>query len=75
MENVWVLLQIFGGVTMSIGVFLSVDQLSFVPEVFVTSLLSISGGLIAAAGALVFLISFIGCFGAFLRNQNAMLVV
>lgn len=60
---------------MGIGVFLSVDQLSFVPEVFMTSLLSISSGLIAAAGAVVFLISFIGCFGAFLRNQHAMLAV
>jgi len=60
---------------MSLGVFLSVDQLSFVAEVFTTPLLEISSGLIAASGAVVFFISFIGCFGAFLRNQNAMIAV
>jgi len=60
---------------MGMGVFLSVDQLSFVSEVFVTPLLRISSGLIAASGTVVFLISFIGCFGTFLRNQSALLVV
>lgn len=65
---------IVGCVTMGMGVFLSVDQLSFVSEVFVTPLLLISSGLIAASGTVVFLISFIGCFGTFLRNQSALLV-
>jgi len=68
-------LQIIGCVALGFGVFWSVDQLSFVPEVFITPLLNISSGLIVAAGALVFLFSMIGCFGVFLRNQHAVLAV
>jgi len=60
---------------MGIGVFLSVDQLSFVKEVFVTPLLGISSSLIESAGGLIFLISIVGCFGIFLRNQRTVLIV
>jgi len=69
------LLQILGCIALGIGVFLSVDQLSFVTEVFVTPLLSISSGLIVAAGGVVFLFSMVGCFSVFLRNQWAVLAV
>jgi len=70
-----VLLQVLGCIALGIGVFLSVDQLSFVPEVFLTPLLSISSGLIVAAGGLVFLLSMLGCLAVFLRNQHAVLAV
>jgi len=68
-------LQILGCIAFGIGVFFSVDQLSFVLEVFVTPMPSISSWLIVAAGGLAFLISIVGCFGIFLRNQLAVLTV
>jgi len=73
--HIWLLLQIIGLIALGIGVFLSVDQLIFVPEVFLTPLLNISSGLIVAAGCVVFLFSMFGCLGIFLRNQPAVLIV
>jgi len=71
----WFMLQILGCVVFGIGVFLNVDQLSFVPEVFLTPLLGISCGLIVTAGVIAFLIGFIGCFGAYLQSELAVLAV
>ena len=73
--TMWFLLQVIGCIVLAVGVFLSADQLSFVPKVFLTPLLNISSVLIVSAGCLVFLLTMVGCLGIYLLNQHAVLGV
>lgn len=69
------LFQLIGLAVIGGGVYLAADKLHFVSAVFGIPLIASASYLIIAAGCIVFIISFAGCFGAIVENRALLLVV
>jgi hypothetical protein len=57
-----------------VGIYLIVEQIQFIPSVYGTQLPATSCYLIISAGCILFLLSFIGCFGSLFENKTLLLL-
>lgn len=69
------LFQLIGLAVIGGGVYLAADKLHFVSAVIGIPLIASASYVIIAAGCIVFIISFAGCFGATVENRTLLLVV
>jgi hypothetical protein len=58
----------------AVGIYLIVEKIYFVEWVYGTQLAAASCYLIIAAGCIMFIISFIGCFGTLFENKRLLLI-
>lgn len=68
------ILCLLGALVIALGIFLVVERIHFVPYVYGTQLMAASCYLIISAGVILFLISFIGCFGSLYENRVLLLI-
>jgi len=59
----------------AVGIYLTVEKVQFVSWTLGTELVAASCYLIISAASVIFLISFIGCFGTLFKNRTILLVV
>lgn len=65
---------ILGCAVIAVGIYLIIDQIQFTSWVLGTDILPAACYLIIAAGCIMFLISFLGCFGTIFQNRSILLV-
>lgn len=58
----------------AVGIYLTVDKVQFVSWMMGTELVAASCYLIISAASIIFLISFIGCFGTVFKNKGMLLI-
>ena len=59
----------------AVGIYLTVEKVQFISWTMGTELVGASCYLIMAAASVIFLVSFIGCFGSLFKKRNILLVV
>ena len=67
--------QLLSCAVIAVGIYLTVDKVQFVSWMMGTELVAASCYLIISAASIIFLISFIGCFGTLFKNRTILLVV
>jgi hypothetical protein len=64
---------LLGAAVIAIGIYLLISKIQFTNWILGTQIMAASCGLIIAAGSIMFLISFVGCFGTLFENQTLIL--
>jgi len=59
----------------AVGIYLTVEKVQFISWTMGTELVGASCYLIMSAASVIFLVSFIGCFGSLFKKRNILLVV
>lgn len=57
-----------------VGTYLVAERLQFIGPVYGTQLLAVAGYMSISSGCILFLITFIGCFGALFYNKRLLLI-
>jgi len=65
---------LFGCTVIGLGIYLVVDKVNLVSGVFGSPLIAPASYLIIAAGCIVFIISFIGCFGSLFESRSVLIL-
>lgn len=68
------ILCLLGALVIALGIYIITEKIHFMPYVYGTQLMAASCYLIISAGCVLFLISFIGCFGSINDNRRLLLI-
>jgi len=68
-------LQLLSCAVIAVGIYLTVEKVQFVSWTMGTELVAASCYLVLAAASIIFLISFLGCFGSLFKNRTILLIV
>jgi hypothetical protein len=63
-----------GCTVIGLGIYVVVDKVNFVTALFGTTLVAPASYMIIAAGCIVFVISFVGCFGALFESRMLLII-
>lgn len=72
-HSVWC--QVVSCAVIAVGIYLTVEKVQFVSWTMGTELVAASCYLITSAASVIFLISFLGCFGSLFKNRTILLIV
>jgi len=67
--------QLLSCAVIAVGIYLTVEKVQFISWMMGTELIAASCYLIMTAAAVIFIISFVGCFGTLFKNRCLLLVV